>query len=135
MPSHLNSHIAEIRTQDAARVAAWRSELLRSRGVCYAGMGPDEYRAMSDAEIVAAAKVERRRAAERERSPEGWFLRAALRIAKATDSEELLNCHSRGLASNANRAALIMADLGGEDADAARAALADFLGALTARAA
>lgn len=110
-----------VASQVAARAAHPRI------GVCFSGMGYDAPPEIETVEAVAL-RLEREHTerAEWRLTPDGRFYVAAHLIAEATGDDRLLNCHSRGLRADADRAAKLLATMSGPAADAARAALVDF---------
>lgn len=92
-------------------------------GVCWSALTapPPE---IETVETVAARLQRRADDLEAFRaSPEGRFYRAALLIAEATGDDRLLSCHSRGLATNMDRARKLLTEAQGPAAEDAFLAL------------
>ena len=131
--------IANERAKVAADFKAHAREAVRSRGVSWSGMGPGEYVAPTEAEIVSRAKAAASRAQAASASPAGRFLAcvaSAQRVAVTQGKFDLAdaceagrNACSRGLDSNLVSAARALDDMErlGADVAPARAALADLM--------
>jgi len=131
--------IANERAKVAADFKAHAREAVRSRGVSWSGMGPGEYVAPTEAEIVASAKAAVSRAQAASASPAGRFLAcvaSAQRVAVTQGKFDLADAceagrsaYSRGLDSNLVSAARALDDMEalGADVAQARAALADLM--------
>lgn len=104
--------------QQAARAATWT-------GVHYSGLEPDAPRVETVESVALRLEREAQRCAEWRLTPGGRFYVAAHAIYAATGDDRLMNCHSRGLATNADLAADLLSGMSGPAADECRAALAD----------
>lgn len=107
-----------VERQQAAHTAAWT-------GVHYSGLEPDAPRVETVENVALRLEREAQRCAEWRLTPGGRFYVAAHAIYAATGDDRLLNCHSRGLATNADLAACMLDRMEGPAADEARAALLD----------
>ena len=136
MPLTFQQAIAQERAREVAAFKSWEREIVRSRGVCIAGMDFGPFTPASDDEIVARAKASAARLNARLLSPAGRFLEAVVAVQKvaiaqghdalANACETARSCWSRGMedAAPAHRALDAMEALGA-DVEPARRALAD----------
>lgn len=111
----------EIVGQQQARREAWAR-----RGTNLHGWASEAPRVEAVSDVMARLADQEAKAEAYRATPEGRFHEAAIDIYRATGNETLLQCHSRGLETNANTAAVLLRGMEGPAADAARAALDDF---------
>ena len=121
-PSTIHTRAEVIVASQRERRARWHPT-----GVCWSGLTHNPCPVVERVEdVVARLEAEEARHAAFRATPAGRFVRAASLIYDATGDERLLQCFSRGLDSEADFAAKLLAEMAGSAAELAREALADW---------